>query len=58
MTPKAEAVGAIEQALKMLASPEPLVGLRLNLLKETLNYGLEAVEKIQEVKRKRKEKKS
>ncbi|MDD5304784.1 MAG: hypothetical protein PHS14_16940 [Elusimicrobia bacterium] len=53
MTTKDEALNAIETARKMLDSPEPMTGLRLNLLRSTLEFAASSVEKLQEVKRKR-----
>lgn len=53
MSAKAEAVEAIEQAMKALDSTEPLTGLRVRLLRETLAYAASAVEAIQELKRPR-----
>lgn len=53
MTPKLEALNAIDTARKMLASPEPLDGLRLATLKGTLDFAAESVEKIAELKRSR-----
>jgi hypothetical protein len=56
MTAKEEALNALDTARKMLDSPEPLTGLRLSLLRGTLDFAASAIEAMQEVKRKRKEK--
>lgn len=53
MTPKAEALHALGTALKMLDDPQPLDGLRRQLLRETLVYAVGAVERIAELKRAR-----
>jgi len=54
MTIKEEALNALDTARKMLDSPEPMAGLRLSLLRGTLDFAASAIESIQEVKRKRK----
>lgn len=56
MTARQEALNALDTARKMVDSPEPMTGLRLSLLRNTLEFAAGAVEKIQEVKRLRKEK--
>ena len=57
MTAKAEALQALDQARKMLDATEPMEGLRVRLLRGTLDYAAEAVEKIQETKRPRRKEK-
>ena len=51
MTPKQEALNAIDTARKMLATPDPITGLQLSLLRATLDHACDAVEEIVEVKR-------
>ena len=53
MTAKDEAINALDSARKMLDAPEPLTGLRLSLLRETLVFAVEAIERIEELKRAR-----
>ena len=52
-TPKAQALDALSTARKMLASPEPLVGVRLVQVRGLLEYAEGMVEQIQETKRPR-----
>lgn len=54
MTAKEEALNALDTIRKMVDSPEPLSGLRLQLLRTTLDFAATSVEALQEVKRKRK----
>lgn len=52
-TAKDEALNALDTARKMLDSPEPMTGLRLSLLRGTLDFAASAVERIEETKRPR-----
>ena len=57
MTAKDDALNALDQARKMLEAKEPMTGLRLSLLFATLDHAANCLGYVQEVKRKRKEKK-
>ena len=57
MTAKDDALNALDQARKMVDAKEPMAGLRVSLLRGTLDYATEAVEKIQETKRPRRKEK-
>jgi hypothetical protein len=54
MTAREEALSALDTARKMLDSPESMTGLRLSLLRSTLDFAAASIERIQEVKRQRK----
>lgn len=51
---KAEAEKALHTVVEALAGPEPIEGLRRYQLKATVEYALEQVGQIQELKRARK----
>jgi hypothetical protein len=57
-TPKAAALDALTQIQKALDSPEPLTGLRLRLLRETVDYARDCVEGIDELRWKRRKDKT
>ena len=57
-TPKADALDALAQIRTALESPEPLTGLRLRLLRETVDYAVDCVERVEETKRRRRKEKS
>lgn len=56
MTAKLDALNALAHARKMLDEPEPLAGLRLGLLRGTLDYAIESVERTEETNRPRRTK--
>ena len=51
---KTEALKAIQHVVEALAGPEPIEGLRRHQLRATLEFAQEQMERVQEVKRKRK----
>lgn len=51
--PKAQALTALAEARKLVASPETLLGARLAILRGLLEYAEEQVEAISETKRPR-----
>ncbi len=53
MTAKQDALDTLAEAQKMIDSSEPMTGLRLSHLRATIEYAVVAVEKIEELKRKR-----
>lgn len=53
-TPKAEALAALVKIQDTLVGPGPIDGLVRNLLSATVAYAIAEVEKIEELKRKRK----
>lgn len=53
MTAKANALDGLAQIRKALDSSEPLTGLQLRLLRETVDYAVDRVEQIEELKRRR-----
>lgn len=55
MTAKDDALNALDTARKMVDSPEPMTGLRLSLLRGTLEFAARAIEAIQELRRARRQ---
>ena len=51
---KAEALAALQHVLAALSGAEPIEGLRRHQLRATLEFAQEQIERVQEVKRRRK----